>query len=326
MARIFLSYAHEDQAAAKRIVDALARDGLEAWWDHEIPPGRSWDEVIGQRIASADIVMVIWSARSIESNFVKEEAQIAYDAGKLLPLRIDDVEPPVGFRRVHAANLVGWRGEAGHQQWQTSLSEIRSRLGDVAVRPAIAKRTAAPPNRRLSFSIIAVAALALVVVSVVMFVNRSSTGTQSEITAVEADDQTAGDQRPAEAPQAPAPQPANRDANMGSAVEEAGGAAAEAPPAASVPSVADTTWLVEQQTGGGSTIYAWRFNADGSAEWGDSPYRFIGRETYRWTQHDAEIRWGTGESAYTGAVNSDVMTVVGTYNGARHSTFRLRRR
>lgn len=128
MTRIFLSYAREDQAVAQRMVDALAREGLEAWWDHEIPPGRSWDEVIGGRIASASVIVALWSTNSIMSNFVKEEAQLAYDAGKLLPVRIDEVDPPMGFRRMQAANLIGWRGEAEHRQWRVLVDEIRARL------------------------------------------------------------------------------------------------------------------------------------------------------------------------------------------------------
>lgn len=128
MSRVFLSYAREDQAMAQRIVEALAREGLDAWWDHEIPPGRSWDEVIGGRIASASVIVALWSSSSITSNFVKEEAQLAYDAGKLLPVRIDDVEPPMGFRRMQAANLVGWQGEADHRQWRVLVDEIRARL------------------------------------------------------------------------------------------------------------------------------------------------------------------------------------------------------
>jgi hypothetical protein len=162
MARIFISYAHEDQAAAKRLVDALAREGLEAWWDHAIPPGRSWDEVIGQRIGAADVVVVIWSQRSVASNFVKEEAQLAYDAGKLLPVKVEEVEPPVGFRRVHAANLVGWRGDGQHLQWRALVEEVRQRLGAPTSHQAPpAARIARPPWRLIAAGVIAVSAVAL---------------------------------------------------------------------------------------------------------------------------------------------------------------------
>ncbi|MBC7767842.1 MAG: toll/interleukin-1 receptor domain-containing protein [Phycisphaerales bacterium] len=161
MSRIFISYAHEDQAAAKRIVDGLAREGLDAWWDHAIPPGRTWDEVIGSHIASADIAIVIWSKISVVSNFVKEEAQIAYEAGKLLPVRVDDVEPPVGFRRVHAANLIGWRGDGNHVPWRALLDEIRGRLFGEA-QPAPARH---PPKIRRSPAPLVIGLIALFVIA-----------------------------------------------------------------------------------------------------------------------------------------------------------------
>jgi hypothetical protein len=146
MSGVFLSYAREDQTVAQRIVEALAREGIDAWWDHEIPPGRSWDEVIGGRIASANVIVALWSSRSIASNFVKEEAQLAYDAGKLLPVRIDDVEPPMGFRRMQAANLVGWQGEAEHRQWRVLVDEIRARLaGGAGPMPPPSQPTPPPP-------------------------------------------------------------------------------------------------------------------------------------------------------------------------------------
>jgi hypothetical protein len=167
MAKIFLSYAHEDQAHAQRIVDALAKSGLEAWWDHQIPPGSSWDDVIGKRIEAAGVVIVIWSKQSVASNFVKEEAQIAYDAGKLLPVKVDEIEPPMGFRRVQAADLVGWRGDADNPQWRATLEEVRGRLsGAVAApRPAPArKRNGAP-----ILPLLAGAAALVLVAAFVMF-------------------------------------------------------------------------------------------------------------------------------------------------------------
>lgn len=151
MARIFISYAREDQPVARRIVDGLAREGLEAWWDHQIPPGRTWDEVIGERVSRAAVMIVIWSKHSVDSNFVKEEAQLGYEARKLVPVRVDDVEPPMGFRRTHAANLIGWRGETDNRQWRALLDEVRERLGAAGVAapdPAHAQRQAPPPPYR----------------------------------------------------------------------------------------------------------------------------------------------------------------------------------
>ena len=39
MARVFLSYARADAAAAKRLAELLAAAGHEVWWDREIHGG-----------------------------------------------------------------------------------------------------------------------------------------------------------------------------------------------------------------------------------------------------------------------------------------------
>lgn len=171
MADIFLSYAHEDQASAKRIVDALAREGLDAWWDHDIPPGSTWARVIGERIAGAKVVIAIWSAHSVESNFVQEEAQMALDARKLLPVKVADVEPPVGFRRTHAANLVDWRGQADHRQWRSLVTEVRGRLGTIAAAPTapITPRAGPPSPWRTNLTPILIGGGALVALGIIGF-------------------------------------------------------------------------------------------------------------------------------------------------------------
>ncbi len=193
MARIFLSYAHEDHAAAKRIVDALSREGLEAWWDHDIPPGRTWAQVIGQRIKAAEVVIAIWSARSVESNFVQEEAQMALDAGKLVPVRVDDVEPPVGFRRTHAANLIGWRGETDNRQWRSLVSAVRETLdapGAAPTQPAPSPKQTPPPNRMSLFIGVGAALIGLAALATFLVTRPEPTTTENTDSTLEESMQT----------------------------------------------------------------------------------------------------------------------------------------
>lgn len=303
MARIFLSYAHEDQAAAKRIVDALAREGLEAWWDHDIPPGRTWDEMIGARIDSADIVIVLWSKRSIASNFVKEEAQIALDAGKLLPLKIDDVEPPIGFRRLQAANLSGWRDDPGHGQWRVALSEIQRRLGD-APAPRVA------PRRRS----IRLAALGVVVLAAAgLFAAATNVPAPRHIrVAVEPANR---EPAPASAPEAPvnAPRPA-------------------APPRAAVDSVAHTLWQGPVfRSSGRASEWAVRFNEDGTAALDFMDGRgFIDSGDWVWTQDGRSVRLihrPSGNYAEATIHDREMSGVLTTPTSPRdNGTFRFMRR
>lgn len=68
-------------------------------------------EVIGKGLTEARCVVVAWPENSIMSSWVQEEADEGRERGILIPLLIDPVKPPMGFRSVQAANLVNWNGE-----------------------------------------------------------------------------------------------------------------------------------------------------------------------------------------------------------------------
>ncbi|WP_395645432.1 TIR domain-containing protein [Terricaulis sp.] len=129
MADVFISYAHEDQAFARRMVPALEAEGFSVWWDHTIPPGQSWDTFIARNIEDARCCIVLWSAHSVGSDWVKEEATLAKDAGKLIPVQVDAETPPVGFRRIQAAQLTNWSGDTRNPQWQLLVGEARRIVG-----------------------------------------------------------------------------------------------------------------------------------------------------------------------------------------------------
>lgn len=57
MAEIFISYARQDEAQAKKVAEALRAEGYRTWRDDELPPHRSYAEVIEERLGSADAVL-----------------------------------------------------------------------------------------------------------------------------------------------------------------------------------------------------------------------------------------------------------------------------
>lgn len=84
------------------------------FWDKALQAGDSFDTVLAEQLASAASVIVLWSPNSVESDWVRDEAQQAKQRGVLLPVLIQDVSLPLGFGRTQTANLTDWNGEAGH--------------------------------------------------------------------------------------------------------------------------------------------------------------------------------------------------------------------
>jgi hypothetical protein len=111
MADIFISYASKDRARAEMLTQALGVRGWSIWWDREIPLGRSFDEVIEKALADSRCVVVLWSAVSIASEWVRNEASEAKRRGILIPVFIEAVEAPLAFRLLNGADLRNWRGD-----------------------------------------------------------------------------------------------------------------------------------------------------------------------------------------------------------------------
>lgn len=135
---IFVSYARADRERVLPMIGALEAPDCRVFWDHDIPPGWTWDEYIGAQLEEATVVLVVWSKESISSEFVRTEASRARRRRALVPVRIDDIDPPVEFERVHAADLIDWTRAP-----QAVLPEAL-RL-EVARRLAAAGRPAEPP-------------------------------------------------------------------------------------------------------------------------------------------------------------------------------------
>jgi hypothetical protein len=123
MADIFISYSHGDLDFVRDMVPLLEREGFSVWWDHTIPPGKTWDDVIAKGIKDAKACIIVWSPLSVVSDWVKEEATLAKQGGKYLPVQVGTGEPPIGFRRIQAANLQTWTGNSKDPQWRLLITE-----------------------------------------------------------------------------------------------------------------------------------------------------------------------------------------------------------
>jgi hypothetical protein len=125
MADIFLSYAREDEPKAELIATVLAARGWSVWWDRRIPYGNDFNTAIQQQLDAARCVLVLWSQASVASKFVRDEATEGLN-GRLVPVLVEDVRQPLGFRQLQAADLSDWDGQSPHEEWDRLIGSISS--------------------------------------------------------------------------------------------------------------------------------------------------------------------------------------------------------
>src|SRR6476469_3684875 len=125
---VFVSYKAEDRARIAALVEALEADGLTVWWDTQIGAGSEWRGEMEEQLDQAKCVIVVWSKRSVgpDGRCVRDEANRAQRRGTYLPIRIDDVEPPLGFGELHAISIQGWKGSRADGRYRKVIQAVRA--------------------------------------------------------------------------------------------------------------------------------------------------------------------------------------------------------
>jgi hypothetical protein len=130
MADIFISYASVDLPTARRLADALEACGWSVWWDRRsLRGGEHFDRVIEEAICSARVVIVVWSKASVESGWVRDEATLALEEKKLVPLRIDMARLPMRFTNIHTIDFSSWTGETEAEPFERLVKDLGHYLG-----------------------------------------------------------------------------------------------------------------------------------------------------------------------------------------------------
>lgn len=277
---VFISYAGEDRDKAEVIATVLESKGWSVWWDREIPPGRSYDEVIEQALSGARAVFVLWSAASVASRWVRAEASVAAERGILVPVFLEGVAPPLEFRHVQAVDLSAWEGEPDDAALQAMFDAV-ARLVDTARSSPPAPLSRSSP-RRLSWQhVAAIVAVSLVTGAGVMYLAREGRSTT-----------------PSASPQAPSSTTANappsRRAGSGRIdvlAASNGGHLVQAPHENwTQPIDGSENW---QYLTGGEAIYA--FDRDQEAAF--DTFRMLITETRSWNIKQFELLAGSGTPA-----------------------------
>ena len=115
MARIFLSYAREDEAQVRDVYRRLIDAGFEVWMDKiNLLPGQRWQQEIPRAIRSADFILIFFSKHSVaKRGYVQREFRLALetleeippDVIHTIPIRLDDCQIPEEFRHLQWTDL-----------------------------------------------------------------------------------------------------------------------------------------------------------------------------------------------------------------------------
>ena len=77
MPDVFISYSRQDLESVSRLANAITDAGYEVWWDAELPPHKSYSDVIEEKVETSKAAVVVWSPTARQSQWVRAEAEMA---------------------------------------------------------------------------------------------------------------------------------------------------------------------------------------------------------------------------------------------------------
>ena len=136
---IFISYSHADSKFVDKLYGELKESGAAVWLDrHDLVAGPLKEQII-RALRIQDIVILVLSKNSIDSDWVEHELEIARDKEKeehrdvLCPIRLDDswktkVKGDVLWRQLKKKNVLdfsAWKTEKLSHQFEKLLDGIK---------------------------------------------------------------------------------------------------------------------------------------------------------------------------------------------------------
>jgi hypothetical protein len=142
MRDVFLSYSHDDRLRAERFHDAIIERQWTVWRDVvDLLPGQSWNDVIEKELTDAGVVLVLWSKNAVNSKWVRDEAELGLQLGKLVPVSLDGQMPKLGMRQIQFEDMSSWDGvDAEHPgliRVLTGIREILKKGPPIAPKPIV---------------------------------------------------------------------------------------------------------------------------------------------------------------------------------------------
>ncbi len=103
MPSVFISYASQQLAAAQQLEKTLKAQEIIVWRDKtQLHAGERWPKKLGDAIADADAVVLLWSSEASQSPFVELEWNIAVAMQKpVMPCLLDQAQLPPTLKPLH---------------------------------------------------------------------------------------------------------------------------------------------------------------------------------------------------------------------------------
>ena len=102
---VFFSYSRDDRARALPIIRQIEAAGFPTWWDGLLEGGERYLSATEAALDRARAVVVLWTGTSAKSHWVHDEATRGRDRGILVPLSLDNTEPPLGFGQFQVIDM-----------------------------------------------------------------------------------------------------------------------------------------------------------------------------------------------------------------------------
>ncbi|GJL65656.1 MAG: hypothetical protein NPIRA05_06270 [Nitrospirales bacterium] len=123
---VFISYKREEAPCAALLREALVKEGFNVWWDEDLQCGQKWADKIDEAVREAACIIVLWSDRARDSEWVRHEASQAIACDVYAPCRIELVQLFSPYDRIQATDLIDWDGDVEHSGFRNLLARIET--------------------------------------------------------------------------------------------------------------------------------------------------------------------------------------------------------
>jgi len=90
--------------------------------------GQRWEAVVDEQLLAANAIVVLWTAKSVQSDWVRHEASIAKARAILVPARLEECVLPSALAGVHTIDLKTWDGSERDPRFRDLVGAISGLL------------------------------------------------------------------------------------------------------------------------------------------------------------------------------------------------------